>query len=38
MKEIKVEVQFTEGYQERFTRACVEQLKKREAADEHKRP
>lgn len=28
-KDIKVEVTFTEGYQKRFTEACLEVLKKR---------
>lgn len=34
MKEIKVVVEFTEGYEKRFTEACLEVLKKREARDE----
>ena len=29
-KEIKVKVTFTEGYEERFTKACLEVLLKRE--------
>lgn len=29
-KEIKVEVTFTEGYQKRFTEACLEVLNERE--------
>ncbi len=33
-KEIKVKVQFTEGYRERYTKACIEQLKKRETKKE----
>lgn len=37
MKEIKIEVQFTEGYQKRYTKACIEQLKKRKARDNEKR-
>lgn len=32
-KEIKVVVEFTEGYQERYTRACLEVIKKREAKE-----
>lgn len=28
-KEIKVDVTFTEGYQRRFTEACLKQLKNR---------
>jgi hypothetical protein len=28
--EVIVKVTFTEGYEERFTRACLRQLKKRE--------
>ncbi len=31
-KEIKVQVQFTEGYEKRFTEACLEQLRRRELA------
>ena len=30
MKDIKVEVTFTEGYEDRFTKACMETLEKRE--------
>lgn len=37
MKEIKIKVQFTSGYQERYTKACIEQLKKREARERDKR-
>ena len=29
-KEIKVKVTFTEGYQKRFTEACLEVLKRRQ--------
>ena len=29
-KEVKVKVEFTEGYQKRYTEACLEQLRKRE--------
>lgn len=29
-KEIKVKLTFTEGYQERFTKACIRVAKKRE--------
>jgi len=32
-KEIKVKVQFSEGYRERFTKACLETLRKREAKE-----
>lgn len=28
-KEVKVVVKLTEGYQQRFTKACLEQLRKR---------
>ena len=31
-KEVKVKVEFTEGYQKRYTEACLEQLRKRELA------
>ena len=37
MKEIRIKVQFTSGYQERYTKACIEQLKKRETKDREKR-
>lgn len=30
VKDIKVKVTYTEGYQKRFTEACLEVLKKRE--------
>jgi len=30
-KEIKVQVTYREGYQKRFTAACLEQIRKREA-------
>lgn len=30
VKEIKVKVQFSPGYQQRYTEACLNQLKKRE--------
>lgn len=30
--EVKVKVEYTEGYQERYTKACLEQLKRRELA------
>ena len=33
-KEIKVKVQLTEGFQERYTEACLKQLKKRETKKE----
>lgn len=29
-QEIKVKVVFTDGYEKRFTKACLDQLKKRE--------
>lgn len=29
MKEIKVKVTYTDGYKERFTKACIEVAKKR---------
>lgn len=29
-KDIKVKVTYTEGYEKRFTKSCLEQLKKRE--------
>lgn len=32
-KEIKVKVQFTEGYKQRYTKACLEILRKREAKE-----
>lgn len=31
MKEIKVVVTYTQGYEKRFTEACLEVLRKREA-------
>lgn len=31
-KDVKVKVTYTEGYQKRYTQACLEVLKKREAA------
>lgn len=34
MKEIKVVVEFTEGYEQRFTEACLEVLKRREVRNE----
>ena len=37
MKEIRIKVQFTSGYQERYTKACIKQLKKREAKEREKR-
>lgn len=37
MKEIRIKVQFTSGYQKRYTKACIEQLKKREAKEREKR-
>ena len=33
-KEIKVKVQFTEGFRERYTKACLDQLKKRDTKKE----
>ena len=33
MKDIKVSVTFTEGYEDRFTEACLEVIKKRESED-----
>lgn len=32
-KEIKVRVEFSEGYEKRFTEACLQQLRKRNKAD-----
>lgn len=32
-KEIKVEITFSAGYEERFTRACLEALEHREAME-----
>lgn len=37
MKEVKIEVRFTDGYQKRYTKACIEQLKKRKAKEVEKR-
>ena len=37
MKEIRIKVRLTDGYQERYTKACIEQLKKREAKEREKR-
>lgn len=34
MKEIKIKVEYTAGYEKRFTEACLEVLKKREARNE----
>lgn len=34
MKEIKVVVEYTEGYEQRFTEACLEVLKRREVRNE----
>lgn len=34
MKEIKVKVTYTDGYKERFTKACIEVAKKREKHEE----
>lgn len=31
-QEIKVKVEFTEGYEKRFTEACLQQLRKRNKA------
>lgn len=31
-KEIKVKITYTEGWQERFTKACIDTAKKRGAA------
>lgn len=31
-KEIKVKVKYTDGYKERFTKACVEVARKRRSA------
>lgn len=31
-KEIKVEVEFTDGYEKRFTEACLKQISKRSKA------
>lgn len=33
-KEIKVEVTFTPGYEQRFTNACLEAIRKRESRKE----
>lgn len=33
-KEIKVKVEFTEGYRERYTEACLEELRKRDQRKE----
>jgi uncharacterized protein (UPF0335 family) len=35
--EIKVKVIFTEGYQQRFTAACIRQIRRREAAEKQER-
>lgn len=35
-QEIKVKVEFSEGYEKRFTEACLEVLKRREAMKELK--
>lgn len=32
-KEIKVEVKFTDGYERRFTEACLKQISKRSKAE-----
>lgn len=37
MKEVKIEVHLTDGYQKRYTKACIEQLKKREEKEREKR-
>lgn len=42
MKEIKMEVTFTDGYEKRFTEECLNQISKRGSAeadqeDDHKR-
>jgi hypothetical protein len=31
-QEIKVEVEFTDGYQKRFTEACIKRIARRDAA------
>lgn len=33
-KEIKVRVEFSEGYEKRFTEACLQQLRKRNKANQ----
>lgn len=33
-REIKIKVTYTEGYKERFTKACIEVAKKREKHEE----
>ncbi|MFQ9509486.1 MAG: hypothetical protein ACLRZ7_00745 [Lachnospiraceae bacterium] len=34
-QEIKVRVVYTEGYRDRFTEACLKQLKKKQAQSAH---
>lgn len=35
-QDIKVNIKYTDGYQERFTKACIEVAKKREKHEEAK--
>jgi len=35
-KEIKIEVTFTEGYEERFTKACLEVIRKKRGEGENR--
>lgn len=34
LPDIKVKIEFTEGYEQRFTKACIDILKKRERREE----
>ena len=38
VEEIKVQVEFTEGYEERFTKACLEKLEQRKRRQQKESP